>query len=172
MNLFHSSDTQTQRKQTMPHTKPATGSTAQVTTSHFNQHGIVDIRREGDVIHYMATGPFNIELINSLAIAQRDFLLAAAPGGAWASIATIMSSAMTSPEGIARYAALIAAPKPPQMIPVATAFVIAPSVEGNLIMARHYRKIFNDSGRKFQIFETLPEARAWVQSELDSANAG
>lgn len=151
----------------MPQATPAIGSTAQVNISPFNQHGVVDIRMEGDVIHYQATGPFNTELIDSLAVAQRDFLLAAKPQGAWVSIATILSSCMTSPEGIARYAAVIAAPKPPQMIPVATAFVIAPSVEGNLIMAQHYRKIFSDNGRTFQIFETLPEAQAWVLSVLN-----
>lgn len=146
----------------------ATGSTAQVNLSPFNQHGVIDIYMEGNEVHYRATGPFNIELINSLAIAQRDFLLAAKPQGAWVSITTILSSALTSPEGIARYAAMIAAPKPPEMIPVATAFVIAPTVEGNLIMASHFRRIFSDSGRTFEIFETLPEARAWAQSVLNA----
>lgn len=143
------------------------GSTAQLQLSPFQAHGVVEIRQEGQVVHYTATGPFNTELIDSLAVAQRDFLMAARPQGAWASIATICTSAMTSPEGIARYAALMAAPKPDFMIPVATAFVMGPDVEGNLIMAQHYRKIYRDIKRPFEIFANLPEAQAWALAQLN-----
>ena len=156
----------------MPNATPATSSTAQVNISPFNQHGVVDIRMDGRVIHYQATGPFNTELLDSLAIAQRDFLLAAQPQHPWVSIATIRVSAMTSPDGLARYAAIMAAPKPDFMIPVATAFVMGPEVEGNIIMAQHYRKIYRDIRRPFQIFATLPEAQAWVLAQLPPSAAG
>ena len=120
-------------------------------------------------MHYEATGPFNAELVDSLAIAQRDFLLAANPSGLWVSICTVLVSAMTSPEAIARYAAIMAAPKPNNMVPIATAFVLAPEVEGNAIMTPHYVRIYQDINRTFQIFKTLPEAQAWAQEQLNKA---
>lgn len=148
---------------------PAKLSTSDIKTQQFNAHGVVDIWKDGDLIHYQATGPFNAELIDLLAIAQRDFLLDARPTGAWVSIGTMLRSAMTSPEGIARYAAIMAAPKPDGMVPIATAFVMAPEVEGYLIMAAHYARIFKDIGRTFQIFKSLPEAEAWARGLLAEA---
>lgn len=150
----------------MPKTPTPKRSTSDLQTSRFHAHGVVDIWQEGALIHYEATGPFNAELIDSLAIAQRDFLLAAKPCGKWVSIGTLRNSAMTSPEGIARYAAIMAAPKPEGMVPIATAFVMAPEVEGNLIMAAHYTRIYKDIGRVFQIFKSLPEAEAWAKALL------
>ena len=78
---------------------------------------------------------------------------------------------MTSPDGIARYAAIMAAPKPDFMTPVATAFVMGPDVEGNIIMAQHYRKIYRDIHRPFQICATLPEAQAWALAQLNPTAA-
>lgn len=153
----------------MPTPPPAKISTAQVGNTRFAQHGLVEIWMEGDVIYYEATGPFNAELVDSLAIAQRDFLLAVQPSGLWVSICTVLVSAMTSPEGIARYAAIMAAPKPNNMVPIATAFVLAPEVEGSAIMAPHYAKIYQDIHRTFRIFKTLPEAQAWAHELLAQA---
>lgn len=155
----------------MPKTPTPKRSTSDLQTSQFNAHGVVDIWQEGALIHYEATGPFNAELIDSLAIAQRDFLLAAKLSGAWISICTLRNSAMTSPEAIARYAAIMAAPKPDGMVPIATAFVMAPEVEGSLIMAAHYTRIYKDIGRVFQIFRSLPEAEAWAQELLAQARS-
>ena len=154
--------------QDMSDAPPTKRSTADLQVSQFHAHGVVDIWQDGSLIHYRATGPFNAELIDLLAIAQRDFLLAAKPSGAWGRICTVVGSAMTSPDAIARYTALMAAPKPPHMVPAVTAFVVGPEVEGNRIMATHYRRIFQEIGRPFQIFETLEEATAWVSSYLSS----
>ena len=153
----------------MPTKPPAKISTAQVENTRFAQHGLVEIWMEGDVMYYEATGPFNAELVDSLAIAQRDFLLSAKPSGLWVSICTVLVSAMTSPEGIARYAAIMAAPKPDNMVPIATAFVLSPEVEGGAILAPHYARIYKDINRTFQIFRTLPEAQAWAQELLAQA---
>ncbi len=150
----------------MPHTKPPKRSTADLQTSQFNAHGRVNIWQEGAIVHYEATGPFNAELVDLLAITQRDFLEATKPNGVWVSICTMHASAMTSPEGIARYAAILSIPKPASMTPAATAFVMGPEVEGYRIMSKHYRGIFEQMGRPFQIFDTLDEAKAWVSNFL------
>jgi hypothetical protein len=155
----------------MPHTTQPKSSTTKVKTSQFTPHGVVELWMEGSLMHYQATGPFNTELVDCLAIAQRDYLLATQPTGAWASVCTVVGNAMSSPEGVARYAEIMSAPKPANMIPVATAFVIAPGVEGGRIMAPLFTKVFADIGRPFKIFETMADAQTWAQAMIDEADA-
>lgn len=150
----------------MSSASPIKLSTSDLKTQQFNAHGVVEMWQDGDLIHYKATGPFNAELVDVLATAQRDFLLSARPRGAWVSICTMVHSAMTSPDGIARYATIMSAPKPDGMVPIATAFVMAPEVEGHLIMAAHYLRIYQDIGRTFAIFKSPPEAEAWAKALL------
>lgn len=152
-----------------PVPKPKKRSTSQIKTSQFTPHGVVELWMEGSLMHYEATGPFNTELVDCLAIAQRDYLLATRPQGAWVSVCTVVGNAMSSPDGIARYATIMAAPKPDNMIPVATAFVIAPDVEGGSIMAPQFTKIYADIGRPFQIFETMAAAQVWADAMLEQA---
>ena len=146
-------------------------STSQIKTSKFHPHGIVDIWMEGRLMHYECTGPFNSELVECFAIAQRDFLLANRPEGEWISVCTMISSAMTSPDGIARYAQIMATPKPEGLTPMATAFVIASDVEGGRFMAPLYRQIYDDIGRPFQVFETMVEAQTWTYTMLEPSDA-
>lgn len=145
-------------------------STSQVPTGKFKAHGQVDIRMEGDLLHYIATGPFNKELLDCLAIAQLNFLQTAQPTGAWVSICTLRESAVTSPDGLARYGEIMRAPKPAGLTPVATAFVIGPDVEGGKLMAPHYAKIYANIARPFQTFLTMAEAQAWARDKIDRAN--
>jgi hypothetical protein len=148
---------------------PGKTSTANVQTGKFAQHGLVELWMSDNIVYYEATGPFNTELVDSLAIAQRDFLLQKRPSGAWASIGILRVSALSSPDGIARYHAIMAAPKPDNMVPLATAFVIDPTVEGHIIMAPHYARIYQQINRPFRIFEQLADAQAWAQQMLDEA---
>lgn len=150
----------------MPRTTPPKSSTKLVKTTQFTPHGVVDIWMEGRLMHYEATGPFNVELVECLAIAQRDYLLASRPNGAWVSVCTVRRNAMASPDSIARYAAIMAAPKPDNMVPCATAFVIAPEVEGGAIMAPHFVKIYDDIGRPFAVFDNLAAAQIWANGWL------
>jgi hypothetical protein len=155
----------------MSNEMPLKSSTNRVKTAQFTPHGVVELWMEGRLMHYEATGPFNTELVDCLAIAQRDYLVATHPEGAWVSVCNVVNNAMSSPEGIARYAAIMAAPKPGFMTPVATAFVIAPDVEGGRIMAPRFTKIYADIGRPFQIFETMAQAQAWADVQLAQADA-
>jgi hypothetical protein len=55
-------------------------------------------------------------------------------------------------------------PKPPNLEPVATAFVIGPEIEGGRLMSPHFASIYASINRTFQIFETRASAETWVQS--------
>jgi hypothetical protein len=153
------------KKQTLRH------STDHVANRAFKPHGSVHMWMEGPFLYYEAIGPFNVELVDSLAVAQMEILRTTDYQGPWASICTIVKSAMASPEALARYDRLMKKPKPPGKEPVATAFVAAPEVEGAKLMMPKFAKIYAGIQRPFRSFETMDEARAWARSMMDQAAA-
>lgn len=146
-------------------------STSDFKSSQFRPHGVVNIWMDGPLLHYEARGPYNTELFDLLAIAQRDFLTTTQPQSPWVSICTIKESAMTSPEGAIRYKALLESAKSANLEPLATAFVVGPEVEGGGIMEPIFTKIFADIGRTFAAFKTMAEAQAWAMALIEEARA-
>lgn len=148
----------------MTRDKPPVGSTTQVAGARFRPHGRVDMWMEDDVLQYEATGPFNAEVVDCLAITQRDYLLSLVIDGPWASIGILRNSAMMTPDGIQRYSELMQSPKPAHLEPVATAFVVGPEIEGGKIMTPHFERIYRLIQRPFRIVNTMEEAQQWVRS--------
>lgn len=153
---------------TLPPNDPIRSSTDDVVQSRFAPHGRVTMRFEGDILFYDATGPFNIELVDSLAIAQRDILTTANHQGPWVSVSIMRNSLLASPDAFARYAAMMHAPRPPEFTPLASAYVVGPAVEGRSLMLPKYEAIHIASGRIFQSFEQLDDALAWARSLIDA----
>ena len=106
----------------------------------------------------------------NVAVAQVDFLHTLTISGPWASIVTLRNSAMSTPGGIQRYTELMQRPKPPELLPVATAFVIAPEIEGGRLMTAHFANIYASINRPFKTFETLDRAQTWTQSMVVAAS--
>lgn len=144
-------------------------STNAVKASRFAPHGLVEISFVGDILLYTATGPFNLELVESLAVAQTEILTAADPHGPWVSVSWMRNSLLASPEAFAQYATMMHAPKPAQFTPLASAYVVAPEVEGRALMLPKYAAIHTSCGRLFQSFEQLDEALAWAQALITTA---
>lgn len=142
--------------------------TADVAVSRFAAHGQVEISFDGDILLYKATGPFNKELVESLAVAQSDILSAADHQGPWVSVSLMLGSMLASPEAFARYADMMHAPKPPHYIPLASVYVVAPDVEGRSLMLPKYAAIHTACGRQFQSFERLDEALAWSHARIET----
>jgi len=152
--------------------KPLLGSTTTVTGTRFRAHGRVDMWMEDDVLHYEATGPFNEEVFDLLAVAQLGFLKTLALDAPWASICSLRHSAMSTPGGIQRYTEIMRSPKPPSFVPVATAFVVGPEIEGAKIMAPHFERVYKLINRPFQIFETMAQAQQWVHAMIQASRPG
>ena len=153
----------------MQNDKPLMASTSLVAGTRFKAHGRIDMWMQDNSLHYDATGPFNEEVFDLMAVAQMEFLKSLTITGPWASIATLRHSAMSTPGGIQRYTELMQSPKPPELIAVATAFVIAPDIEGGRLMTPHFASIYASIKRPFKTFETLAPAEAWVQSMVAAA---
>lgn len=145
---------------------PLKGSTTLIGGTRFRPHGRVDMWMENDVLQYEATGPFNAEVFDCLAVAQMDFLRTLSISGPWASICTLRESAMCTPEGIQRYTQLMQSAKPAHLEPVATAFVVAPEIEGGKIMQTHFERVYKLIQRPFKICASMDEALAWVHAQI------
>lgn len=154
----------------MQNDKPLIASTSLIEGTRFKAHGRIDMWMQDNSLHYDATGPFNEEVFDLLAVAQANFLNSLTITGPWASIVTLRNSAMTTPGGVQRYTELMQSPKPPELLPVATAFVIAPEIEGGRLMTAHFASIYASINRPFKVFETLDLATVWVQSMVDAAS--
>lgn len=152
--------------------KPLHVSTASVGGTRFRAHGRVDMWMEDDVLQYEATGPFNEEVFDLLAVAQLGFLKTLTLNAPWASICTLRLSAMATPGGIQRYTEIMQSPKPPSFVPVATAFVVGPEVEGGKLMVPHFERIYTLINRPFQIFETMAQAQQWVHAMIQGSRPG
>lgn len=153
----------------MHNDKPQMASTSLIEGTRFKAHGRIDMWMQDSALHYECTGPFNEEVFDLLAVAQAEFLNTLTISGPWASIVTLRNSAMSTPGGIQRYTELMQSPKPAELLPVATAFVIAPEIEGGRLMTAHFARIYALIHRPFQAFETLGPAQAWAQSMVAAA---
>ena len=139
-------------------------STDEVKVSRFAPHGLVEISFLGDILLYTATGPFNKELVESLAVAQMEILTAADHHGPWVSVSLMRNSLLASPEAFARYSEMMHVAKSAQFTPLASAYVVAPDVEGRALMLSKYAEIHTSCGLLFRSFELLDEALEWAQT--------
>ncbi|MEO7108305.1 MAG: hypothetical protein ABIZ09_18150 [Rhodoferax sp.] len=153
----------------MQNNKPLMGSTSLIAETRFKAHGRIDMWMQDDMLHYDATGPFNEEVFDLLAVAQTEFLNTLTISGPWGSVVTLRNSAMSTPDGVERYTELMQRPKPSSLEPVATAFVIAPEIEGGRLMTAHFAKIYASINRPFKAFTELKQAEAWLQSMVNAA---
>lgn len=143
--------------------------TSQIQHTAFSPHGEVKLWFDNQILYYEAIGPLNTEVVECLAIAQMEFLRQFEPQGAWASMAVFRVSAVIGPECLARYEAMMSAPKPAGKTPVATAFVMGPEVEGHRLMAPLFAKIYAGIQRPFCAVETLDEGRQWLYAQIAQA---
>lgn len=155
----------------MPPERIFTRSTNDVITSRFAPHGLVEIAFDGDILLYKATGPFNKELVESLAVAQMDVLTVADHRGPWVSVSLMLGSMLASPEAFARYSDMMHAAKSAQFTPLASAYVVAHDVEGRALMLSKYAAIHTSSGRLFRSFDQLDDALAWAHDLIDADKA-
>jgi hypothetical protein len=143
-------------------------STNEVKASRFAPHGLVEISFDGDILLYTATGPFNKELVESLAVAQAEILNAANHLGPWVSVSLMRNSLLASPEAFAQYADMMHTARSAQFTPLASAYVVAPDVEGRALMLPKYAAIHTSSGRLFKSFDQLDDALAWAHVLIDA----
>jgi hypothetical protein len=148
----------------MPQAKPQ--NSASLPPRIFKPHGYACIELGSNYLLYQLIGPFNKELFMAIVQLHAKDVAGLVARGAWAGIAIIKNSAMTTPEALQYISEQLQQMREQGVGPVASAFVIAPDVEGAVIMAKRYAECY--AGENFRIFRTLPEAQEWVKAQLQA----
>jgi len=128
----------------------------------FEPHGDTQFLIEEQMLLVELRGPWNAELIDAYARQSRPLMAGLSAAGRWGVIAITQTSTMFTDDGAQRLRDLLQ--KPSSAINrAATAFVIAPEVEGYRLCDPLLHEIY-DPIAPFEIFESLPPAKAWVRA--------
>ena len=133
----------------------------------FVAHGSSRLEARGQVLILYSAGPFNAEHIRSLAEPFRAWAAQLQPGGAWATVNVVRHSAMCTPDAIE--ALRISAERSRAHLGrVASAYVIAPDVEGRRMMDPALRG--SCAGiMPMEIFDDLAAALSWAEARIAEA---
>ena len=129
----------------------------------FKPHGRVQMWVEGAIVYALAQGPFNQEFVAATVQARTELFKSSPPPEPHGHILQVHRSLMASPEMLTVFAGFIGNLKRQS---AATAWVVAPEVEGRDFLLPMFERIFLSHGRNFKAFETLREAEAWVRPFL------
>lgn len=132
--------------------------------TRFPAHGSFTLRIDGQLLLVDLLGPWNAELV---ARYQQELDAAArqlAAGGRWAVVVQVYSSALFTPEAM-RSMQRKAEAQAAALQRAATAFVIAPEVEGSGVIEPALRKVYAPS-QAFAVFADVPPALAWAHAQL------
>lgn len=145
-------------------------STADLHQGEFRPHGVIQMEVSGNIVQYLARGPFNKELNTAYGEVQRKSVLPAmASKGPWGDVTVFVDSALESPSSLEEYARVLQDQVLRGAAPAATAFVIPDNVEGAKVMGPLYARIYADAGLRFKVFNNQAEALYWVEKTVAEA---
>lgn len=139
--------------------------TGHVSLPGFLPHGEANfLYAEDDLLVIHATGPFNREFMERLAVTETSMLETMSRHHAqWYALVTIFNSLMMTPDALSRYIDFRRAMHARKLGPRAIAFILDPQVEGGEIMYPHLSKLYTECGIAFAEFAHEDEARGWLQ---------
>ena len=139
--------------------------------SAFPPHGAVEQAVAavpgGCIVYIDATGPFNREMVDRIREIHTPTFRDAASRGPFGHISTFHASMLATPDAFTAFGALLTEWKAMGILPMASAYVVAPGVEGKTIVEAHYRRAWE--GIPFEIFERRDEAEAWIAGVMAGA---
>lgn len=138
--------------------------------SPFRPHWRAEWRIDGAVLRTDVEGPFNRELAELIGpILNQAYTVLSAQGPS-AEIVTVRVSALGGPDALSALSAELQKCVRMGVAPVATAFVMAPEVEGSAFMPERLIQSFALAGwPACQVFTTAAGAEVWVQGQLIAA---
>jgi hypothetical protein len=144
-------------------------STDAIAQGTFPAHGRVSFSEHGLIHHGQAEGPFNVELIQALRTLVLVEFRAMQARGRWAHLATFVGSALATPESLQSFEGMLRELAALNLMPCATAHVMAPDVEGAGIMKTRFAACFAAVGLRYAAFDREPDAISWLEQELAQA---
>jgi hypothetical protein len=132
----------------------------------FKPHGSIQVQITGPLIKALAIGPFNKELIDVLIESHKGLWEHFKHFPRWGYLTLFSQSALTNTETLDAVIAynldLAREGKAPHFL----AYVIDDEVEGASLMRPTYTKAYANLPFPFRCFETIAEAQAWVEEQL------
>jgi len=129
---------------------------------HFQQHGTFKAKREGSIIVFRATGPWNIEAMQN---AADQFIQLSTPlyDSPWGMVGDFYGQAIHVPEAAEKLTEIVRIEK--NRGRVATGLVTVNS-ELPLLVKQHLAEIYGNAGEQFQFFNNVQDAKMWVEERL------
>lgn len=135
----------------------------------FAAHGNFRIWTEGDLLCYEVCGPFNLEFVHALGAARRQIVQGWNPQHPVGAIVHWHQTALMTPEAFAAYADGFTQFNRDTLAVAALAWVADSTVEGMVLLRRHFEALFRKNAINFRVFDTLPAGKSWVTREVARA---
>jgi hypothetical protein len=136
-----------------------------MSNNKFPAHGTMRLSVEGQLLIIEGSGPANIEMVQEYqqkVMGLRKQIMHAP----WASLALLSGTPLVSPEAKELFVKVIKQAKTMHLR--ATAVVLI-DMESADMVRQFWQEIYIDAGVKYDFFETIEEARNWLQSVLKNA---
>ena len=141
-------------------------STNDYPAGRFKAHGQTSYRFEGEILYIETSGPYNAEIMQASQLAFDDLLGNSPHPARRAEIAIVTHDIQMTPEALQAFRALLARMAREGKLPVATAMVAGPEVEGIRFMSKLLAAAYAEARLPFRHFEHIEGARSWVREQL------
>jgi len=132
--------------------------------TEFSKHGAFTLSVDGRLLVVEVEGPWNLELIHSYGMETQPIAEEMARTGPWVLISIAKHSALFTPEAIEALRQT-AVTHVRRMGRIATAYVVAPAVEGYRLVDAIFESVYRGVC-EVAVFETRAEAEAWAHEQL------
>jgi hypothetical protein len=151
------------------HAKNSPMTTTHPRSTAFPAHGSFALAISEQLLLVDLHGPWNIELVFSYQQELDKAVEVLHAGGPWAAVVHVFTSALFTPEAMQSMQNKAEEQSVVQQR-VATAFVIAPDVEGCRLLDKTLHQMYAGS-QAFSIFDEPAPAMAWATRQIASASA-
>jgi hypothetical protein len=148
-------------------------STRQAKPMRFRAHGQIELEATQDnIVLYHSTGPFNVETFKALEDVEQSLIKKIAfikdeAQPRWAEVIIFEKSCLATPDSLEYLCEYLKRIVATGRVPIASAYVIRPEIEGSAIMGMHFKSCHENAGlRNIAIFDAVEPANAWIKSIL------
>lgn len=130
---------------------------------HFAEHGIFEVKVEGNCLFVDATGPFNEELTKHYQSAI-EVCIEKLEASSWDQVITLRHLSLFTPEA---EAVLINTLVNRKKRGLKNCAVVLIDIEGKSLITHQMHKIYQTAGVKHEFFESIKQAKHWLNDSLD-----
>lgn len=130
--------------------------------AQFEEHGTLDIKVQGQILHIEGTGPWNLESLQKSGRVAKP-IVAPLLGKPWAVLVVLHGQAIYVPDASAALVDVVVEDK--RLGRVASALIVT-DCDSPHFSQLHISEIYNRAGEDFAFFENEESAREWLASKL------